>query len=243
MIRVVVVDDERIARDGLCRLLEEEEGIDVVGNSSNGRDAVAKIRALAPDLVFLDIQLPELDGFGVLGALSEAERPCIVFVTAHDRYAVDAFNVNAVDYLLKPFDRPRLQSCLGRARRHVESLSPSPQVLIKDRGESALVSIDDVIWVESEGNYLHVGTRGRVFLMRETLRAFEVQLDTRRFLRVSRSTLVRRDMVSAVRPLGDGRYRISLRSGHHFESSRRFRLRVRTLLANTLDHSLVIPRD
>ncbi len=268
MIRTLVVDDERIARDGLRLLLGTEGRCAVVGEATNGRDALAKIRALAPQLVFLDVRMPELDGFAVLRALRPDERPIVVFVTAYDRFALQAFEANAVDYLLKPFDRDRLRRAIDRAERFLGSdgprqervtallrqldvclrdvtAEPAPRagrIPVRDRGSVTFIEPDDVVWAESDGNYLHVCARTRtgvrdtsantrVHLLRETLRAFERRLDPRRFLRVSRSALVNVEEVVELRRGADGVYVLVMRSGHRLRSSRRYRGRLSSLVA------------
>jgi two-component system LytT family response regulator len=248
MIRTLIVDDEPIARAGLRTLLEGDSDIQIIGECGNGVAALETIRRESPDLVFLDVQMPDIDGFGVLEQLKPNEMPAIVFVTAYDQYAIRAFEVNAVDYLLKPFDRERFTDSLGRAKRYIQHNRVSAlserinsllrhlgsgaadgsrpyrvdRVLIKDRRRVSFVRQSDIDWIEVQGNYLclHVGTERH--LARDTLTAMLDKLDASTFLRISRSRAVNAEKVKELRPLESGRYCFTLADGTELQSSRRY---------------------
>src|SRR5271157_905359 len=186
-IRVLLSDDESLARERLRRLLEEEPDVDIVAECGDGKSAIALIKREKPDLVFLDIQMPEVDGFGVIAALQpEHHLPLTIFVTAYDTYAMKAFEVHALDYLLKPVGKERL----SEARQHVPQ-----RVVIKADGEIVCLKPTEIDWAESAGNYvcLHVG--GNTHILRETITSLEGRLGPRQFLRVHRSTLVNVDRI------------------------------------------------
>ena len=240
-VRTLVVDDEPLARERLTKLLRAEADIELAGEAANGRDAVALIREAKPDLIFLDVQMPELDGFGVLAELSADERPAVVFVTAYDKFALKAFDVHAVDYLLKPFDKERFQTALRRALDHLarqqpkqihdqlsallHELRPAPQsdrIAVKGDGRVVFVKVNDIDWVEAADNYvsLHVGKD--LHLLRETMTAIESRLP-KTFLRISRSTIVNVERIKELQPLFHGEYSVILRDGTKLTLSRSYR--------------------
>jgi two-component system LytT family response regulator len=241
--RTLIVDDEALARDRLRQLLEAEAGIEIVGECADGREAVAAIRGAAPDLVFLDVQMPELDGFGVLEALEGRPMPLIVFVTAYDKFALRAFEVHAVDYLLKPFDRERFQAALRHAVElarnkaaglHVEpqaavltQLRPQPKppdrLAVRTGAQIVWVLLDDIDWIESADNYveLHVGPKAH--LLRETLNALEERLPAEKLVRISRSVMVNPQRIKELRRLLYGGCQIRLTNGATLTLSRRYR--------------------
>lgn len=255
MIRAVIVDDEPIARNGLRALLASDPDVQVIAECGNGRAAVDTIRRERPDLVFLDVQMPDLNGLGVLQRLQPDELPAIVFVTAYDQYAIRAFEVNAIDYLLKPFDRDRFAEALNRAKRHIRldrvsalgdkmaSLlthlgAPGPatgayrsgRILIKDRRRVSFVRQAEIAWIEVQGNYLRIHTTTESHLARDTLSAMLEKLDPTTFLRISRSHAVNVEMIKELRPLDSGRYSITLTDGTRLESSRRYGKQLETFL-------------
>jgi two-component system, LytTR family, response regulator len=245
-IRTLIVDDEPLARSRVRRFLAGEEGVEVVGECEAGREAVEAVRELKPELVFLDIQMPELDGFGVIEAVGPARMPAVVFLTAYDRYALRAFDVHALDYLLKPYTRERFRRSLARARRLlssrgagadgrlaslVESLGREQRYLewltVKSAGRVFFLRVDDLEWVEAEGNYLRLhAAGGGSHLLRETLNGLASRLDPRKFLRIHRSTLVRAESVRELRPTPGGDYEVLLRDGTRLTLSRGYRDRV-----------------
>ena len=246
-IRTLVIDDEPLARERLAKLLRAEPDIEVVGEATNGRDAVALIRKAKPDLIFLDVQMPELDGFGVLSELNADERPAVVFVTAYDKFALKAFDVHAVDYLLKPFDKERFQTALRRALDHLKRNQPkqiheqlsallnelrpaaqSDRIAVKGQGRVVFLKTSDIDWVEAADNYvnLHVGKESH--LLRETMSSIETRLP-KEFLRISRSTIVNTERIAELQPLFHGEYSVILRDGTRLTLSRSHRDKLQQL--------------
>jgi two-component system LytT family response regulator len=249
--RTLIADDEPLARDRLRAMLRAEPAVELIGECVNGPETVAAIRAQRPDLVLLDLQMPGCDGLAVVAELSAEDRPAVVFVTAHDRHAVDAFRVGAVDYLMKPFDRERLQTALHRAASHCEArrandlaarleklladrnvaTSPrSERFAVKSRGRVVFVEPEQLVRVESADNYviLHLVDGDRMML-RESLGAMEGRLGTDRFVRVNRSTIVALDHIKELRGTTWGDYAVILRDGTKLPLSRSFRGRMETL--------------
>ena len=242
-IKTLIADDEPLARERLRKLLEAEPEIALLGECADGRAAVRAIQEQSPDLVFLDVQMPELDGFGVLEALAGGPMPVVVFVTAHDKFALQAFEVHAVDYLLKPFDRERFQTALRRALERVRQnqggeinqrltalladLKPEMKqpgrLAVKVDGRVLFVKLEDIDWVEAADNYvsLHVGAEAH--LLRETMAAMEGKLPAEKFLRISRSTIVNIDRVKELQPMFHGEYAVIMRSGARLTLSRGYR--------------------
>jgi len=242
-IRVLLSDDEALARERLRSLLEDEPDLEIVAECGDGKSAIALIKREKPDLVFLDIQMPEIDGFGVVSALRDQPMPLTIFVTAYDRYAMKAFEVHALDYLLKPVAKDRLSEALGHARKQLAQPSeamfqrrvlnllseldarPSaPQrIVIKADGEIVCLKPNEIDWAESAGNYvcLHVGAATHI--LRETITSLESRLGHHQFLRVHRSTLVNVDRIKTLRPSLYGDYSILLRDGTKLTLSRGFR--------------------
>jgi two-component system LytT family response regulator len=247
--RTIVVDDEPLARERLLKLLRADPEIEIVGEAGNGREAVTLIRAQKPALAFLDVQMPELDGFGVLSELNAEERPAVIFVTAYDKFALKAFEVHAVDYLLKPFDRERFTTALRRAQEQLsrqqpaqlnEQLSallqelrpaaapPSDRIAVKAGGRVVFVKAGDVDWVEAADNYvsLHVGKESH--MLRETMTSIEARLP-KQFLRISRSTIVNTERIKELQPLFHGEYAVILRDGARLTLSRSHRDKLQQL--------------
>jgi len=243
--RVLLVDDEPLARERVRTLLEQEPEVDLIGECSDGASAVEAIRQQSPDLVFLDVQMPELDGFGVVDKVGGDKMPAVIFVTAHDQFALKAFDVHAVDYLLKPFDKERFKTALRRAldqiqRRQTGDLSQQLSALladvrpeskpkhlerlaIKSSGRVVFVKVDDIDWIEAADNYvsLHVGAEEH--LHRETMASIEGQLPLAKFMRISRSTIVNVDRIKELQPLFHGEYAVILRNGTRLTLSRSYR--------------------
>jgi two-component system LytT family response regulator len=241
-LRVLVVDDEPLARRKLRRLLRAEPDVAAVAEAASGPQALERLVTGAFDLVFLDVQMPGLDGFALVERLPVGRRPALVFVTAHDAYAVKAFEVEAVDYLLKPFDRARFASALARARQRVygrdtelpanvrgvlERLAAEPRFIerfpVRRAGGIVLVAAADVEWIEAQGNYvgLHVGSD--THLVRRTISSLERHLDPRRFARVRRTAIVNLDRIVALRPWEKDDHVVVLRSGARIAASRGFK--------------------
>jgi two-component system LytT family response regulator len=232
-IRALVVDDELISRELLCRLLRSETDIELAGTASNGADAVEAIHRLEPDLVFLDVQMPELDGFGVVDQIQGVHMPVIIFVTANHEFALKAFEVHALDYLIKPCTRDRFREALQRARGQIQrdntrelhhklstllnQVQPGPKTLeripVKSEGRIHFLRVADIDWLEAADNYveLHVGDRTHV--LRETLSAMEAKLPVDRFLRINRSAMVNIEKIRELEPAFHGEYTVVLRDG------------------------------
>jgi len=246
-VNAVIVDDERLAREKIRSMLAAHDDVDVVGEAADADEAVAEIRRLAPDLVFLDIQMPGADGFDVLRKLRGHALPAIVFVTAHDEYAVRAFEVEAVDYLLKPFDRRRFNEALRRARRRIAG-EASPDVadrllaaieqmratrwsrfVVKVRDRMTLVPASDVDWIEAEGKYVRLHCGNAKHLIRESITEVESRLGADEFARIHRRTIVNlRKVTEIYRGFGDN-YIVALSSGAKLTVSRRYWSKIRHL--------------
>jgi two-component system LytT family response regulator len=242
-IRTLIVDDESLARERIKRYLGAEADIEIVGECANGKEAVESIDSLSPDLLFLDIQMPEMDGFGVLEAIGLQKVPAIIFVTAYDKYALKAFEVHALDYLLKPFNRERFRRSLARAREQLdhdrmgqldqrllsllEDLKAEQKhldrLVVRSVGRVFFLKTDEIDWIEAAGNYvrLHVGREGH--LLRETMNRLEAKLNPDKFLRIHRSTLVNIDRIKELQPLFSGDYTVILRDGRQLTLSRSYR--------------------
>ncbi len=239
-LRVLLVDDEPLVRAGLRDVLATQPDVLVVGEAGDGLTAVAAIETLQPNLVFLDVQMPGLDGFGVLAALDSEPRPEVVFVTAFEQYALRAFDAHAIDYLLKPFDDLRLLAALARARTwlartnarddrvpallaDVAKARGRDRFVVKHAGRLQLVHAHAIHWVEARGNYVHLHTADGAFLLRETLTALADVLPRERFLRVHRSAIVALPEVTAMRRLPAGDHELLLRSEERVPLGRSFR--------------------
>lgn len=242
--RVLVVDDEPPARRRLRMLLRDASDVEVVGEAESGASAVDAIRALSPDVVFLDIQMPQGDGFDVVSAIGAAEMPLTVFVTAFDEHAIRAFEVEALDYVLKPYTPERLQATLDRVRarlaaprrdegdalaRVVEGMTPARvplrHLLVEQGNRSVFLPVERIDWVESDRNYVTLHAAGHRFTLRTTLNAIEARLDPARFLRINRSQLVRIDAVREVHAWSHGDRHVLMHSGATLVWSRRYRAR------------------
>ena len=242
-IRALIVDDEPLGRERIRTLLKEDAEVEVAGECPDGPRAVAAIERLKPDLLFLDVQMPEMDGFAVLDAIAEKHMPAIIFVTAYDRYAVKAFEVHALDYLLKSFDRERFGSALARAKEEIrrshggalnERLAGlladleakkqrTTRVVIKSAGRIFFLPVAEIDWVEAADNYVRIHAGREAHLVRETLQSLENRLDPARFLRIHRSTIVNLDRIRELQPLFHGDYAVRLRDGTELTLSRNYR--------------------
>ncbi|MEW6160198.1 MAG: LytTR family DNA-binding domain-containing protein [Verrucomicrobiota bacterium] len=250
-IRTVIVDDEPLARERLADLLSAEPAIELVAECADGREALEVIERTAPDLLFLDVQMPELDGFGVVAGLKRQKKmPVVIFVTAYDKFALKAFEVHAVDYLLKPFDRERFRTALQRATDRIrqaqpevlterltallEEIQPAAQPLdrlaIKTEGRVLFIKVDDIDWIEAADNYVNLHLGAESHLHRETMTALETLLPAKRFLRISRSTIVNVDRIRELQPLFHGDYVVILKNGTKLTLSRNYREKLNFLL-------------
>jgi two-component system LytT family response regulator len=235
MLRVALVDDEPLGRERIRALLADETDVVLVGDYSTGEEALTGILESAPQLLFLDIQMPEMDGFDLVESiearLPPEQRPFIVIVTAYDAYALRAFDVSAVDYLLKPFDRARFRAALARARVRV-SERPRPEVrfVVRLASKIQLVRASDVEWIAGEGNYARLHSGGKRHLVRETLKSVEARLDPTKFVRVHRSAIINVDCVATLQPHVHGQYVLTMKDGSRITSSRTHSPKLRALL-------------
>jgi two-component system LytT family response regulator len=254
-LRVVVADDEPIGRQRLVRLLQAEPETDVVAACADGEEAVEAIREHVPDVVLLDIQMPQLDGFEVVAALGDAHQPAVIFVTAHDQYAVRAFEVHAFDYLLKPVDQERLHQAIGRAAaapgpaqqggstHHIVALLEELSSRERVRGRERLVvrtperafflRSETIDWIEAAGKFVHLHVGRTVHALRESMADLEHELDPGRFLRISRSVIVNLDRIQEVQPWFQGDYVLILTDGTRLTSTRGYRGNMRRLLGRS----------
>jgi two-component system LytT family response regulator len=254
-IRTCIVDDEPLARERIRTLLSQESDIEVVGECGDGGEAIGRIKETQPDLLFLDVQMPVVDGFGVLQALDSQLPPAVIFVTAYDQYALQAFEVHALDYLLKPFNSRRFKKAVQRARNELlkdgnghgvserllsllENLKqdrrPQERLILKTSGRVTFLKVDEIDWIEAEGNYvrLHVGATSH--LLRETMKGIEAKLDPDRFIRIHRSTIVNTDRIKELQPLFHGEYAVILRDGTRLTASRGPENKLRKILEGHL---------
>jgi two-component system LytT family response regulator len=253
-IRTLVIDDEPLARERLTSLLGLEGDIEVIGQCRDGEEAVGAIMDSSPDLVFLDVQMPGLTGFEVIEAVGTEKMPLVIFVTAYDQHALKAFQVRALDYLLKPFDRERFQEALQRARTQIQRAETgdlgrrllalvkdlrrdqpkTDRLVVKSGGRLFFLRTDEIDWIEAAGNYvrLHVGNTSH--LLRETMNAIESRLDPEKFFRIHRSRIVNMERIQEMQPWLNGEYAVLLRTGTRLTLSRGYREKLQDRLARTV---------
>jgi two-component system LytT family response regulator len=245
--RVLIIDDELLACERIRTLLADEPGIEILGECHDGQSAVTAIRDLAPELVFLDVQMPEMDGFAVLQQFEPDRLPVVIFVTAFDQYAIKAFEVCALDYLLKPFDRDRFSKALSRGRGEHERRSASDlsarlrsvldewkgrkprldRLVIRSGGRVFFLRVDELDWVEAAGNYVRLHAGREEYLYRETMSRLEASLDPEKFARIHRSAMVNVERVKELHPLFRGDYAVILRDGRKLTLSKAYRDRLK----------------
>jgi two-component system, LytTR family, response regulator len=248
MIHAVVADDELLARQKLRQLLREEPEVDVIGESATAAETIELVRMTRPDLLFLDVRMPGMDGFDVIDALSSepaAAMPRIIFTTAYDSYALRAFEIHAVDYLLKPFTLERLHSAVENARQHIQAVKlPSARedeakssgdrytqrIVFKSRGRILFLAVSEIRWIGAEENYVRICTQSETHLLRETMSRLEEKLDPQIFLRVHRSSIVNLQYVKEVRTDADGECMVILVNGQKVAMSRSYRARIQDWL-------------
>jgi len=240
-LRVLVVDDEAPARRKILRLLRQEPDVQVVAEADGAQAAIAAIEKHKPDLVFLDVQMPGTDGFGVVQAVSSKNMPRFVFVTAHDHYALKAFEVHALDYLLKPFNEERFRAAVGRVRAERAQSSDgfasqlqellaqlqkersfSERILVQENGRAHFVAARDISWLEADGNYLKLHCGAKTYTLRGTLDSMRDALDPKTFVRINRSSLVRLDAIREMLPWFHGEYKVVLQDSTELRWSRRY---------------------
>ena len=253
-IKVLVADDEPLARERLTALLAQEPDMEVVGEARDGEETITAIHDDSPDLVFLDVQMPQMNGFDVIEAVGTDKMPLVIFVTAYDQHALKAFQVRALDYLLKPFDRERFKDALSRARKQLEreesgdlgnrllalvkdlrrDQPKSDRLVVKSGGRLFFLRTDEIDWVEAAGNYvrLHVGPASH--LLRETMNAIEGRLDPEKFFRIHRSRIVNMERIQELQPWLNGEYAVLLRTGTRLTLSRGYREKLQDRLGRGL---------
>jgi two-component system, LytTR family, response regulator len=250
-IRALIVDDEELARDRVASLLAEQPDVEVVGTCADGASAVEMIEREQPDLVFLDVQMPGMDGFDVVENLDRDHVPAIVFVTAHDAHAIRAFEIHALDFLLKPFDQARFEKALERARAQLTQDKASTidsrlvslleelrderkypeRLIVKSSGRVFFVRAEDIDWVEAAGNYVKIHTKNEGHLLRESMKNMEGKLDPKTFVRIHRSAIVNIDRIKELEPWFHGEYVVILRDGTRLTASRVFSDRLSAAIA------------
>jgi two-component system, LytTR family, response regulator len=250
--RALLVDDEPLAREGLRLLLARDPDFTAIEEARDGREAVERICARAPDLVFLDVQMPEMDGFAVVREVGAEKMPAVVFVTAHDKYAIQAFEVNAIDYLLKPVTAERFGAALARAKARLTATAsddPSRQILslletiaaprqalkrlaVRSAGRTLFVDVDDIDWIEAAENYVQLHAGRAEHLLHVTMNVLEKSLDPEIFLRIHRSVIVNVRRIKELQPAMHGEYVITLSNGVRLQSGRMYNDRLKALTAN-----------
>lgn len=243
-IRTIIADDEPVARARVARLLQQDPEIELVAECRNGSEAIEAVNKHKPDLMFLDVQMPQVNGFEVVQQLGKERMPFVVFVTAHDQYALKAFDVNAVDFLLKPYDDDRFHASLSKAkkwmdmrfsskltgklmdlmREHMHANSEYTEtIVIRERGREWRVGVDDLVFMRAEGNYLHLQLKDRHHLYRMTMNAVETELDPTRFLRIHRSYIINMAHVRSHRYSGNNEFIFSMNNGERIVSGRSYK--------------------
>jgi two-component system LytT family response regulator len=248
--RVLIVDDEPLAREGVRMLLESDPEIAIIGECADGAEASVAIAEQTPDLVFLDVQMPEMGGFDALDQIASEQMPSVIFVTAYDKYALQAFEVHALDYLLKPFTNERFFKALGRAkfqirasgnfRRKVAALleyiktedAYLKRVVIKSAGRITFLNVEEIDWIEAADTYVRVHVGRDFHILRGTMNRLEAKLDPDKFLRVQRSAIINIKRIKELSPLFHGEYMITLASGKQLTSGRSYRDKLQPFLEN-----------
>ncbi|MGA7930595.1 MAG: LytTR family DNA-binding domain-containing protein [Candidatus Sulfotelmatobacter sp.] len=254
VVRTVIADDERLARQKLLILLDSEPLVKVVAECQDGRQTVSSIRNFRPDLLLLDIQMPDLDGFQVLHEILQEEMPVVIFTSAYDQYAIRAFEANALDYLLKPFDQERLHQAVERARSELRkqrdreitrrilnllsqvrsvglpTLEPDSRLVIRANGRVVFLDLDSIEWVEAAANYVRLNVGKESYLFRETISRISERLDTNHFVRIHRSTIVNIRKIKELIPVNSGEYVVVLKSGRELSCSRGYRAALRGIV-------------
>jgi two-component system LytT family response regulator len=253
-IKALIVDDETLARKFIRRMLKDDRDVEIVGECSNGKEAIAAIKKQTPDIVFLDVQMPEMDGFAVLESIGIERLPEIIFTTAYEQYAIRAFELHALDYLLKPFDQSRFQDAMKHAkgrfhsrdqkneRLQISALVDSIQkkrphlerLVIKAGGRITFLSIDQINWIEADDKYVHLHADNVHPMVRQTISAMETQLDPKKFRRIHRSAIVNVERIKELQPLFSGEHSILLHDGTKLTLSRNYKDKLFELLGKPL---------
>lgn len=253
-IKALIVDDELLARKFIRRMLKQDPDFEIAGESGNGKEAVEMIRAQKPDVVFLDVQMPEMDGFGVLEAVGLGQLPDIVFTTAYESYAIRAFELHALDYLLKPFDQQRFRDAIKHAKERVHSRQQEDgrlqigallerinskqayldRLIIRADGRITFLNTREIDWIVADDKYVHLHTGSGARMVRQTLTAMEAQLDPVKFVRVHRSTMVNVDRIKELQPLFNGEYSVLMDDKTKLTLSRKYKDKLFQLLGKPL---------
>jgi two-component system LytT family response regulator len=253
-IRAVIADDEPLARERIRSLLADHSEVEVAAETRDGRETILAVQKHKPDLLFLDVEMPEIDGFGVLRAFAPSELPVVIFTTAYDHYAVQAFDSYALDYLLKPFDKDRFARAVDRARQQIEKAQSgdfarrlmnllkdvkagprrTDRLVIKSGGRVIFLKAEEIDWIEAAANYvrLHVGKESH--LLRETMNNLETQLDPDKFMRIHRSIIVNIDKIRELQPCNNGEYVVILQDGKELSLGRSYRDRLEQFLQRSM---------
>lgn len=255
LIKVLIVDDEPLARDYIRRLLEADKTLEIVAEARNGREAAQIISELKPELVFLDVQMPEMDGFSLLKTLDPSKLPAIIFTTAYEDYAIRAFEFHALDYLLKPFDQPRFQKAIEHAKERLANTETAAQeseqiiellkvvqvkprflerLLIKQNGRIIFLKTVEIEWIKADDKYVHIYFGNSDYLVRQTLSAMKTQLDPQIFVQINRSVIVNVEFIKEIHPLFGGEYSLLMNNGAQLDVSRNFREQLFELLGKPL---------
>jgi len=253
-IRALIVDDEPLAREAIRECLLEDADVEIAGEVGDGPSAVSAIKNQRPDLLFLDVQMPEMDGFSVLRALEPEKMPVTIFVTAYDKYSLQAFEAHALDYLLKPFDEERFQKALQRGKEQIHTARRSEagerllamleerlqggskyisRLAVKSKGRILFIRVDEIDWVEAQDNYLRLHLGKESHLLRETMNNFGAKLDPEKFIRIHRSTIVNVDRIKELRPWFTGEYIVVLQDGKELTLTRSYRDKLKMLIDRT----------
>lgn len=253
-VRVLIVDDEPLAREKIRRMVEDDPEMEIIGECVNGREAVTAVQSLLPDLMLLDVEMPEFDGFAVLEALKSSHLPLVIFITASDHYAVRAFKIHALDYLLKPFDRERFAAAIEHAKTHLRQARKEhlnerlldllkqietgskhlERLFLKTDGRVFILRTADVDWIEAEGNYVNIHTASKSYLLRESIGKLEAQLDPKEFARIHRSTIINLRRIKELQSWSHGEYRVILHDGMQLMLSRSYRDNLQHILGYNL---------
>ena len=249
-LKLLIVDDEPLAREGLKRLATADADVAEVREARNGREAIAAIRDERPDLVLLDVQMPKMDGFGVIETVGADRMPAVIFVTAHDQYAIRAFEISAVDYLLKPVTEERFQTAFTRAKRRLgmadhsarqillalDAAASPPRhlqrIAVRDGERTVLVAVNDVEWIDALQNYVRLHVGQAAYVVHVPLTTLAASLDPERFARIHRSHIVNVQRIAQLWSLAHGQYVIELRTGQRLQSGRTYGEKIRRVLAN-----------
>lgn len=254
LIRVCIIDDEPIACRRIQRLLKDDSEIEIVQICNDGEEAVDAIQQFHPDLIFLDVQMPGMDGFEVLKSLKSESIPHVIFVTAYDRYAIQAFEVHALDYLLKPFDRKRFEQAVHRSKAQIhqsqqksnnselvallKEMKNQPhhleRLVVKNQGRVFFLKTDEIDWIEAQGKHVSIHAGKEIHIVREAMNNLEAELDPKKFARIHKSTIVNIDRIKQLQPLVHGDFRVILRDSTVLTISRRYRQKIDELLGKSL---------